>query len=123
MQSIRSITNRIKDLFNSALRAPANIINPLLIVCSALRRPGLSVIISCANIIADLEKQGIPTGPNPDGSPNLTNVMVCSITSEIFRALKEDCNIQIGIGPGNIVIGGVGGGTNANHVKGVGILQ
>ena len=84
-------------------------------MCSLLKRPGLSTIVSVANIVKDLNMLGIPTGPNPDGSPNLTVASTYAITKEIFRALRLDAVVQVGGGPmtWDIQVGNLKG-TNVN---------
>ena len=73
-----------------------------------IRRPGLSVIQSVANITKDLNKLGIPTGSMPDGSANLTVGFTFANTNEIYRAIKKDASIQVGIQPGSMMITGFG---------------
>lgn len=73
-----------------------------------VKRPGMSAIHSTANIIKDLSKLGIPTGPMPDGSPNMTVAVMFSSTKENQRTLKEDASIQVGIQPGTMAITGFG---------------
>jgi hypothetical protein len=65
--------------------------------------------------VKDLNIMGIPTGPMPDGSPNLTVAHAFAITKEIFRALKLDAVVQVGMAPGtfNIQVGAAMG-TNLN---------
>jgi hypothetical protein len=67
-----------------------------------IRRPGLSTIQSTANIVKDLNRLGIPTGPMPDGSANLTVGTMFASTKEIYRGIKDDMSIQVGITPGTI---------------------
>lgn len=104
MIGIQNITDSIKKLFDTTLRKPANIIPGIIMLCSLSKRPGLSALISFSNIIQDLAKQGIPTEPNPDGTPNLMNKMIYSIVKETYRAIKEDANVQVAIAPGSINI-------------------
>lgn len=104
MIGIQNITDSIKKLFDTTLRKPANIIPGIIMLCSLSKRPGLSALISFSNIIQDLAKQGIPTEPNPDGTPNLMNKMIYSIVKETYRAIKEDSNVQVAIAPGSINI-------------------
>lgn len=98
-------------------------------VCSLAQRPGLSVINSTANIIKSQARFGAPTGDLPDGTPNMMNSLINEIVKEIFRALREDAQIQVGGGPGSIISvttgGNAGGpvtcvGTNTNffNIKG-----
>ena len=132
MINIQTITESLKNVFNNSLRNPATLISPIIMLCALTKRPGLSCIMSTANVIQDLAKEGIPTGELPDGSPNLMNKMVNKIICETYRALKEDANIQIGVAPGSITISATGAnaggpvtvvGTNINGSGGVGLLQ
>jgi hypothetical protein len=74
-----------------------------------IKRPGLSVLQSVANITKDLNKLGIPTGAMPDGSANLTIAFAFASTKETYRAIKKDMSIQVGIQPGTMSSIGVGG--------------
>lgn len=132
MLGLETITNSIKNLFNSSLRSPAKIIPGIILICSLSRRPGLSCLISFGNIIQEMDKNGIPTDNLPDGTPNLMNKMVKSVVCEVFRALKEDANIQVGIAPGTVNIMATGGnaggpvtvlGSNINVATGNALLQ
>lgn len=110
---IEQICTTINNFFNN-VRPPFPQLSRLLLVCSMIKRPGLSTIQSTANIVKDLNKLGIPTGPMPDGSPNLTVGVTFANTKEIFRALKKDASIQGGGVPGDAMvqcIGANGGGT------------
>ncbi len=111
---ISQICKTIKDFFQTT-RPPVQQLPRMLLVCSLIKRPGLSTVVSVANIVKDLNMMGIPTGPNPDGSPNLTVAHAYAVTKEIFRALKLDAVVQVGIGPAalNIQVGPVMG-TNIN---------
>ena len=116
---IKEICNTVKNYFKNT-RQPFPILPGILIACSMCKRPGLSVIQSTANIVADLEKLGIPTGPMPEGCPNMSVGVAFTETKEVYRAVKEDSNIQAAFQPGslNFVVGGafVGEvtGTNIN---------
>ena len=98
---IEQICQTITNFFNN-MRPPFPQINRILLVCSMIRRPGLSTIQSVANIVKDLNRLGIPTGPMPDGSANLTVGFTYACTSEYFRAMKKDMNIQGAAQPGSI---------------------
>ena len=106
-QICQTITNYFKKV-----RAPFPQLNRLLLVCSMIRRPGLSVIQSTSNIVKDLNRLGIPTGPMPDGSANLTVGVTFASTKETFRAFKKDASIQIGFVPGSqsVTVAGANGG-------------
>jgi hypothetical protein len=110
MINLSSIGQSFKNSFKS-IRTPAQILSTVMMLCAMGKRPGLSCMLSTSNILQDLSKSGIPTGPLPDGSPNLMNELVSSVVCEVFRAMKEDLNIQIIIPPGTISV--VTNGANA----------
>lgn len=107
---IEQICKTITNFFDN-VRQPFPQLSRLLLVCSMIRRPGLSVIQSAANVTKDLNKLGIPTGPMPDGSSNLTVAYTYAVIKEIFRALKMDASIQVGVQPGSGIM--IGFGANA----------
>ena len=98
---IEQICNTITNFFND-VRPPFPQINRILLVCSMIRRPGLSTIYSVSNIVKDLNRLGIPTGPMPDGSSNLTVGAFFASTKEIYRGLKNDVSVQVGTTPGTM---------------------
>ena len=131
MIGVKEIVQEFDNIF-STLRKPANVISTIIMLCAMVRRPGLSCIYSTSKVIQDIEKQGCPTGPLPDGSPNLMNQMIASVICEVFRAIKEDANLQIGLAPGSLTINATGAnaggpvtcvGTNITPAKGVGLIQ
>lgn len=100
---IEQICKTISNFFNN-VRPPFPQLPRLLMVCSMIRRPGLSTIQSVSNITKDLNKLGIPTGQMPDGSSNLTIGFSYAVTNEIFRALKQDASVQGGVQSGTLTI-------------------
>lgn len=108
--SIEQICNSITRMFDN-VRPPFPQLSRILLVCSMIRRPGLSTIQSAANIIKDLNSLGIPTGAMPDGSPNLTAAFIFANTKEIYRGIRKDMSIQVGIQPGTMST--IGYGANA----------
>ena len=131
MINTESVVSGIKQVFEN-IRKPANVISGIIMACSLAKRPGLSCMLSVGNIIQDMSKQGIPTDTLPDGTPNLMNKMVNSVICEVFRAMKEDANIQTVMPAGSITItangGNVGGpvvsvGSNTNYGKGMSLIQ
>ena len=105
--SIKQICESITKLFTNAL-PPFPQLPRILLVCSMIKRQGLSAIRSTSNIVKDLNKLGIPTGTMPDGSPNLTVAFAFASTKENFRALKKDASVQVGVQPGSMMITGFG---------------
>lgn len=119
-------------MFDSALRKPANVISGIVLACALAKRPGLSCLLSFGNVVQDISKKGIPTTALPDGTPNLMNQMINSIICEVYRAIKEDANIQVAFPPGaiNVVANGANGGgpvvatgPNINYATGNGLMQ
>ena len=119
---IEQICKTITNFFDN-VRPPFPQLNGLLLVCSMIQRPGLSVIQSTANIVKDLNKLGIPTGPMPDGSANLTVGLVFANTKEIYRGLKKDASAQVAFAPGSFNIVGQGTSTNLNTGKGFAVIN
>lgn len=105
--TIQKICQSIENLMTS-IRPPANIIPGIIMICSLAKRPGLSTIISVGNIITDLAQKGFKTSKNPDGSANRTNLLVESVVSEVYRALKNDMNTQVAFEPGSMAFTGTG---------------
>ena len=103
MIGIEQICNAIQNLFKN-VRTPFPQISRTLLVSSIPQRPGLSNYQSIANVTKELSKMGIPTGPMPDGSPNLTVAFAAALTEETFRAIKHDMSIQVGSTPGTMEI-------------------
>lgn len=132
MIGIKEITSSIKNMVELTLRKPANVISGIIMACALAKRPGLSCLLSYANVVQEISKKGIPTENLPDGTPNLMNQMINSVICEVYRALKEDANIQITLPMGSIRVstnganaGGpvVSTGTNINYSTGNGLLQ
>jgi hypothetical protein len=105
---IEQICKTISNFFDN-LRPPFPQLSRVLLVCSMIRRPGLSTIQSVSNIVKDLNRLGIPTGPMPDGSPNLTVAVTFANTKEHHRAIKHDMSIQVGFQPGSMMLTAFGG--------------
>jgi hypothetical protein len=128
---ISDISNAIKSLFD-VTRQPAPEIPGALMAIGCTQKPGLSTIVSTGNIIKALSKHGIPTDPMPDGGENKVVAYTMAVVDEIFRAIREDANIQVAHTPGAITVlttgansGGpvVSQGFNINFSKGQAIVQ
>lgn len=104
---IDSIATGIEKVFNM-MRMPLTFLPPILLLCEIFRRPGLSCIALTAAIIKGLEKAGIPTGANADGSPNLTNLLVKSISCSVIDELQNNAVVEGVMAPGQLVSFGIG---------------
>lgn len=72
------------NLINQSLLPRQSIPTGLMPFCEFL--PGKSAIRETINAIENFQKVGLPTGPMPDGSPNLMNQMV----KQIFNAREKE---------------------------------
>lgn len=132
MLGLDSVIKSLKNMFETNLRKPANLIPTIILICGLARRPGLSCILSTGNIIQDISKKGIPTDDLPDGNPNLMNQLISAVVCETYRAIKEDANVQVAFAPGSINVMATGGnaggpvtcvGPNINFAAGKALIQ
>ena len=72
--TIQSICNSINNLIDKA-RAPLATIPSVLLVCSAINRPGLSPMLIASNIIRRQSEAGAPFGSAADGGANIAEAM------------------------------------------------
>lgn len=110
--TIGTLVNKITDTLEG-YEAPASILPPFLLKCTAMTRPGLSAYKIAGEIIKNNEAIGIPTKANPDGTDNMINQFTYNITKCIIEALKKDASIQVSIPMQSLLIqttGANGGG-------------
>ena len=107
MIGFEKINKAIETLLKSARKAVPTI-NGFILACSLMQRPGLSTLVSVANIVKELAKLGIPTGKGPDGSDNLIVASIIKVMDENYRALREDGVIESAILPGTLTFVGTG---------------
>lgn len=106
------------------VRLPAKEVPGILLVCSMVRRPGLSLLTSLANVSRDFNRLGIPTEKNPDGSENLSISYAATMLKEVIRAIQNDMKITNATVPGSEIIATpMGPGTNVNTGKSYGLAQ
>ena len=116
MSWISKIAEGIEKAF-SVVRAPLIPIPPILLICEALHRPGLSAISLASNIIKRLPEAGIETGVNADGSPSKINLFVRILSEEIVQEIKDNAKVTCVIQPGTI--NSFGTGANAGGLVAV----
>ena len=110
MSWINKIANGIEKAF-STVRAPLQIIPPILLISELYQRPGLSAIALASSIIKRLPEAGIETGVNNDGSPNKINQFVRILSEEIIQEIKDNARVTCVVEPGTI--NSLGTGANA----------
>lgn len=110
MSWINKIADGIEKAF-STVRAPLQIIPPILLICEVYQRPGLSAIALASSIIKRLPEAGIETGVNNDGSPNKINQFVRILSEEIIQEIKDNARVTCVVESGTI--NSLGTGANA----------
>ena len=105
--NISSIVNTITNTLEG-VKTPANVLPPLLLKCVSLTRPGLSAYKISTEIIQNLQKVGIPTGPNPDGSDNLINAYTYVVVKGVVDALLNDAVVSAAIPLGSLSVQATG---------------
>lgn len=105
--NISSIVNTITNTLEG-VKTPANVLPPLLLKCVSLTRPGLSAYKISTEIIQNLQKVGIPTGQNPDGSDNLINAYTYVVVKGVVDALLNDAVVSAAIPLGSLSVQATG---------------
>ena len=110
MSWINKIADGIEKAF-STVRAPLQIIPPILLIPELYQRPGLSALALASSIIKRLPEAGIETGVNNDGSPNKINQFVRILSEEIIQEIKDNARVTCVVESGTI--NSLGTGANA----------
>lgn len=131
--AISNIVKNLSSFVQNKLSIPLIPIPAIMLICSTLKRPGVSPMLITARTINRLGSEvGAPIGVNIDGSPNMMNQMCNVIIDEIVQALKLEGKVEVAIPPGGITSLGFGanaGGmvsvtsTNISPVAGSGIIR
>ena len=93
----KSIINDLQMLLSQIQVTTQQLPLPLLLATKL--RKGYSKTGAFLNVISEFEKLGLPTGPMPDGSPNLTLISIKAIIDGIDKETTENGRVDIGIGP------------------------
>lgn len=129
-----TIANIAKSLTRmmESVRLPVQTIPAIMLICSVIKRPGLSAMLAAAEAIQGQTEFGAPTGDLPDGQPNMMNAMMYKLTKSIYKDITRNGVVQVSIPMGAIQVtvtgGNAGGpvistGVNTNNVTGYGILH
>lgn len=100
-----------------AIKIPSMVVG----ICSS-NKPGLSVLVSVRNV---MNKIRVFNGDTSNLEDNYAYYLVYAIFDEMFRALREDMQIQVSLNPGAISIEGMAGiipvtGKNVINADGTG---
>lgn len=98
-RNCKSVIDEILKLINLGLESFTNIRIPPFILAGASNLSGISDIRSTANVIEILQKAGLPTGPAPDGGPNLMNIAISSIIQGQNKEMAENGKTEVFIPP------------------------
>lgn len=129
--NIQQIAKSIDKLINS-VRPPKITFPAILLLCSIIKRPGMSAMMATADAIAGQTEYGAPPGDLPDGTPNMMNRDKYNIIKSMYKDITRNGIVQITIPTGGIqvtVMGTNGGGpvistgVNTNNVTGYGFLS
>jgi hypothetical protein len=106
--NISNIIGNIGNFIQSKMSIPLIPIPAIMLVCSALKRPGLSSMLIASRSISRLESMGITSGPNIDGSPNLVNQAIYVVVDEMVKAIQTEGKVSVAVPPGGLQIQGTG---------------
>lgn len=130
--ALNNIIQTLSSFIQNKLNIPLIPIPAVMLVCSTIKRPGLSPMLITSRVINDIGEKGAHIGVNIDGSENLMNQMCFSMVNQIVNALKLEGKVEIAIPTGGITSSGVGSNSggmvyvqsfNTGPVSGSGIIR
>ncbi len=104
-RNCKSIIDEILKLLNLAT-SQLNLGLPLFALAGSQFLGGISDTRSFANIIENLQKQGLPTGDLPDGSGNLMNTAIMGMIKGQNSEIAENGKVDVYIPPLSVTPGG-----------------
>ena len=104
-RSCKSIIDEILTLLRLAGSLTANQL-PFPLVFGAELRSGTSAIRAFTNTIENMQQLGIPTGPMPDGSPNMGMVAVLQQLKGTEKESAQNAKMSIGVKPAIVLPSG-----------------
>lgn len=114
MSTFNSVITAVRDTISGGKLKPAKILPAALLLCTSMRRPGMSALDITSDFIAFMDENNIPTGRNTDGSSNLLITFAHGIIKSIVKSIKMNSVVTVAGAPGTITFTGVGsngGGT------------
>jgi hypothetical protein len=97
-RNCKSVIDEILKLLNLGLSS-LNVGLPLFALAASDLLGGVSDTRAIANTILNLQKLGLPTGDNGDGSPNLMNFAMASVIRGQNQEVAENGKVQVYIPP------------------------
>jgi len=133
LSNIITVIDILKTFSNPTFGAePPTPIPPPLLLVGAKLRPGMSARNLSKNLIAKLEKRGIPMTDAPfGGEENLFTIAITELAEEMLDEIRLNSKVDVVIPPGTIQITAVGGnaggpiivqGANTTITSGGGIV-
>lgn len=118
-----NVVQKLTQFLSKYMAPPLASIPAFMLICTSIKRPGLSPIQITGRVINRMGEKGMLIGANIDGSDNKMNQMVYMIVDEMVKAIQLDAKVDVGIAPGAITTQGVappGGGpvTSTNLLPG-----
>ena len=105
-KTIKGISEGISKMINLTRPTPAMLPTALLL-CTALKRPGLSALTIASRVIAKQESEGLAFGPMPDGTQNGYETFIKILVEEIVHAIKFESRGDVVIPAGALVSQGM----------------
>lgn len=109
--ALSNVIQRLTTFLQSKTQKLLLPISAVMLICSAIKRPGMSAMVIASRVINRLPEVGAINGNNIDGSPNIMNKVIYVLCDEMVKALKLEGKVEVGIAPGSIT--SIGFGTNA----------
>lgn len=97
----KNVIDELLKLLNLATKGVNNQI-PLPLLLSTRLLSGYSSTRAFLNVIDEFEKLGLPTGPGPDGSPNMMLAAVKAILDGQDKEESQNGQVQVAAGPFSI---------------------
>lgn len=108
MSTLKTVVEMVKGAFEGNKFKPVKLLPPALLLCTALRRPGLSAMEIMADFTQELSKIGVPVGKNTDGSQNLILASFYAYTKVFLKHLKLKAAVKVAFKPMSITSTGTG---------------
>ena len=107
-KTITTVIDSIKSVLGKGNFKIRKMLPAALLLCTALRRPGLSAMDITTEFAAEMGNMNLPTGPNTDGSPNLIIALAYAYSRVLVRNIKLNGSVQTILPAGTVSLKGIG---------------